>query len=140
MTLKLHNSFLKDPNSCGQESPVFGNTTICGSNNGTFDGNGNVMQPSALKCFSGELFFLLFIPTICTAEQNHPHSVNIFQFRAMLLFVEQKHLSWTPPQPKCPSTITKMQKQQNKCFFFWTEFKPDHRPPLFNKCGCAKSV
>ena len=30
--------------------------------------------------------------------------------------VEQKHLSWTPPQPSCPSKITKMQKQKQKYY------------------------
>ena len=47
--------------------------------------------------------------------------------------VEQKHLRWTPPQPSFPSTIAKMQKQQNKCLF-WTAIligpKSDHRLPL----------
>ena len=47
--------------------------------------------------------------------------------------VEQKHLRWTPPQPSCPSTITKMQKQQNK-YVFWkanlVRSKSDHGLPL----------
>ena len=47
--------------------------------------------------------------------------------------VEQKHLRWLTPQPSFPSTITKMQKQQNKSLF-WTAIligpKSDHRRPL----------